>query len=64
MSNHVQNRAHQSMSTEDLSRGVRIALTSLQGEGFAVLGKVHEGTCLLDETISSAHVGVTMISPS
>ena len=49
------------MSTEGLSRGVRSVLMSLQREGFGVLGKLHEGTCLLDEPTSSAHVGVTMM---
>ena len=58
---HVQNRAHQSMSTEDLYRGVRSVLVPLQRQGFGVLGKVHEGTCLVNEPTSSAHVGVTMM---
>ena len=54
---HVKNRAHQSMYSEDLPSSARRVLMALQGGGSGVL----RGSCLLDGPTTSAHVGVTMI---
>lgn len=35
---------------------------ALQDESFGVLGKLHEGTCLLDESPSSDDAGMTMMA--